>query len=109
MEASSSAVSRATGLQNATTLQTGVFVICAINALWSLAGLIANPDFATGDAATSVQVLGVDFNGWHAVSGLLIFIPGMYLARRDDWARLFAIVAIPSIAIPGVWALLDNQ
>jgi hypothetical protein len=108
MEASSSAASRATGLQHATRLQIGVFVICAINALWSLAGLIANPDFATGDAMTAERVLGVDFNGWHAVSGLLIFVPGMVLARRDDWARLFALVAIPSIAIPGIWALIDQ-
>ena len=44
--------------------------------VWSVPGLIANPDFHIGDSATSVRVLGVDMNGWHAVSGFLVAIPG---------------------------------
>lgn len=63
-----------------------LFVACALQTLWSVAGLIANPDFSTGQAATSVQVLGVDFNGWHALSGLLVFVPGLYAAWREEYA-----------------------
>lgn len=90
-------------------LQRGVFVLALINAAWSLAGLIVNPSFATGDGLTGERVLGVDFNGWHAVSGLLIFVPGLYLARRPDWARLYALALIPAVLGPGIWALLDTS
>ena len=31
--------------------------------VWSVPGLIVNPDFSIGDSATSVRVLGVDMNG----------------------------------------------
>jgi hypothetical protein len=41
---------------------------------WSVPGLIVNPDFHIGTDATSVRVLGVDMNGWHAVSGFLVAI-----------------------------------
>ena len=55
--------------------------------LWSIPGLIVNPDFAIGDDATSEVVLGVDMNGWHAVSGFLIAIPGLLVASRPTWRR----------------------
>jgi hypothetical protein len=87
----------------ATTLQRGVLVLSLINTTWSVAGLIANPDFATGDAATSVQVLGVDFNGWHAMSGILAFAPGILIARSDELSRLYVLVLIPvGFVIPGL-------
>ena len=76
---------------------------------WSIAGLIANPDFATGDAATSERVLAVDFNGWHAVSGFLIGIPGLYAAMRASWAALFSLAAAGSLIATAVWALADAQ
>ena len=50
--------------------------------LWSIPGLIVNPDFSTGDTASSVQVLGVDMNGWHAVSGFLVAVPSLLVATR---------------------------
>jgi hypothetical protein len=94
----------------ATTLQRGVFVLSLVNTTWSVAGLIANPDFATGDAATSVQVLGVDFNGWHAMSGILAFAPGLLIARSNELSRLYVLALIPlGFVIPGVWALVDTQ
>jgi len=49
---------------------------------WSVPGLIINPDFAIGDSATAERVLGVDMNGWHAVSGFLIAIPALLAAAR---------------------------
>ena len=57
--------------------------------VWSVPGIIVNPDFATGDAATAERVLGVDMNGWHAVSGFLVAIPGFLAALRRDWSALF--------------------
>jgi hypothetical protein len=77
--------------------------------LWSVAGLIANPDFAIGDEATSELVLGVDMNGWHAVSGFLITIPGLFAATRRDLAAVFCVFAAGGLIATGVWALLSEQ
>jgi Domain of unknown function (DUF4383) len=77
--------------------------------LWSVPGLFVNPDFATGDAATSKLVLGVDMNGWHAVSGFLIAVPAFWFATRADRAALFVPLAAASLIATGVWALLDKQ
>jgi hypothetical protein len=57
--------------------------------VWSVPGLIINPDFAIGDDATSKLVLGVDMNGWHAVSGFLITVPAFLVARRPYLATVF--------------------
>lgn len=77
--------------------------------LWSVAGLIANPDFATGDSATSELVLGVDMNGWHAVSGFLITIPGLFAATRRDLSAIFNVFAAGGLIATAVWALLSEQ
>jgi hypothetical protein len=75
--------------------------------LWSLAGLIANPDFAIGDSATTERVLAVDMNGWHAVSGFLVTIPGLFAALRRSWAALFNVAAGLSLSATAVWALIE--
>ena len=90
-------------------LQVSVLVVSAIHVLWAIAGLIANPSFATGEAATSVPVLGMDYNGWHAVAGLSLFVPGLLLARRPTWSRLFVIAVIPSGVLPAIWAFFDDR
>jgi Domain of unknown function (DUF4383) len=77
--------------------------------LWSVAGLVANPDFATGDSATAERVLAVDMNGWHALSGFLVAIPGLFAALRPDWSALFNLAAAGSLIATGVWALIDAQ
>jgi hypothetical protein len=76
---------------------------------WSIPGLIVNPDFAVGDSATAVRVLGTDMNGWHAVSGFLIAIPAILLIRRPDLEAVFLAIAAGSLIATGVWALLDTQ
>ncbi len=83
----------------------GSFVVVA----WSIPGLIANPDFATGEEATSELVLGVDMNGWHAVSGFLVAIPGAFAALRRDWSALFNLAAAGSLIATGIWALADTH
>ena len=93
-----------------TGLQKGVLAVTVVNTAWAIAGLVANPSFATGDAATSVRVLGIDFNGWHAASGLLVFVPGFYFVRKGGLPlRAYVAAMIPSLVGPGIWALFDNR
>jgi hypothetical protein len=77
--------------------------------LWSIAGLIANPDFTIGDGATSVRVLGVDMNGWHAVSGLPLLFAGMLAALRPSWSALFNVGSAFALIVTAVWALDSTQ
>ena len=76
---------------------------------WSIPGLIVNPDFATGDAATSKMVLGVDMNGWHAVSGFLVAVPALIFATRPHRAAIFVPFAAASLIATAIWALLDTH
>ena len=68
-----------------------------------------NPDFATGDAASSVRVLGVDMNGWHAVSGFLVAIPGFFAATRRSISALFDLAAAGGLLFTALWASLSTQ
>jgi hypothetical protein len=58
--------------------------------LWATAGLIAEPSVDFGEGAVTKQVLGVDFNGVHALSGFLIFLPAYYFALRPKWALYYS-------------------
>jgi hypothetical protein len=77
--------------------------------LWSIAGLIANPDFTIGDGATSVRVLGVDMNGWHAVSGFPLLLAGLVAALRPSWSALFNLGSAFVLTVTAVWALNATQ
>src|SRR4051812_45772919 len=77
--------------------------------VWSVPGLIANPDFSIGDSATSVRVLGVDMNGWHAVSGFLVATPGFFAALRRSWSALFNLAAAGALLSTAVWAAASTQ
>jgi hypothetical protein len=77
--------------------------------VWSVPGLIVNPDFSSGDAATAERVLGVDMNGWHALSGFLVVIPVLLVATRPQLAAVMVSAAAVSLIATGVWALLDTQ
>ena len=77
--------------------------------VWSVPGLIINPDFSVGDSATAVRVLGVDMNGWHALSGFLVAIPGLFAALRPSWSGPFVAAAAGALIATGVWALLSTQ
>jgi len=76
---------------------------------WSIPGLIANPDFATGDSANSELVFGVDMNGWHAASGFLVTVPGLFAALRREWSALFNLAAAGSLIATGIWALAETH
>ncbi len=89
--------------------QKGVVVLSVAMLAWSLAGLIAEPSFSTGASAPTERVLGVDFNGIHAISGFLLFGPAFFFALRPTWAVLYALYVAGALVITGVWALLDTQ
>ena len=77
--------------------------------VWSVPGLIINPDFSTGNAATAERVLGVDMNGWHAVSGFLIAIPALVLAPRPHLVARFLPLAAAGLIATAIWALISTQ
>ena len=77
--------------------------------MWSIPGLIVNPDFGVGDSASAVRVLGSDMNGWHAVSGFAIAVPALLLIRRPDLEAVYIVLAASSLIATGIWALFDTQ
>jgi hypothetical protein len=96
-------------MTNWTFVQKAIVVLAGLQLLWALAGFIAEPSFHLGADAPTEKVLGVDFNGYHALAGLLLFAPAFYFARRPDWALYYAIYAAAALFITGIWALFDEQ
>jgi hypothetical protein len=89
--------------------QKGIVVLASLQLLWSLAGLIAEPSVSFGEDAATQRVLGVDFNGVHAISGFLLFLPAFYFALRPKWALYYAIYVAAALFATGIWALFDSQ
>jgi hypothetical protein len=76
---------------------------------WSVPGLFLNPDFSVGDAATSERVLGADMNGWHALSGFLVAVPGLLLLTRPPLLAVFLLLSAGGLIATAVWALFSTQ
>lgn len=89
--------------------QKALVVLAALQLLWATAGLIAEPSFHLGADAPTEKVLGVDFNGIHALSGFLLFLPAFYFARRPDWAFYYDVYVVGALWITGVWAFFTEQ
>ncbi|SOJ55198.1 hypothetical protein MSIMFB_02687 [Mycobacterium simulans] len=89
--------------------QIGLLLICAFHVIQAMIGLIVEPSFATGPNAPTVQLLGMDYNGWHAVAGLALFAPGLVFALRKSWAVLYLVFAAIAGALPGIWAFFSHQ
>jgi Domain of unknown function (DUF4383) len=89
--------------------QKAIVILAAIQLLWALAGFIAEPSFAFGEDAPTERVLGIDFNGNHALAGLLLFGPAFYFALNPKWALYYAIYAAGALIISGIWALFSEQ
>ena len=89
--------------------QIGLLVIAAFHVIQAVIGFIAEPSFATGPNAPTAQVLGMDYNGWHAVAGLALFAPGLVFAMRKSWSVLYLLIAAVAGALPGVWAFFAHQ
>lgn len=98
-----------TGFKGWTFAQYGLLVIAVFHVAQAIVGFIAEPSFATGPDAPTVQILGMDYNGWHAVAGLALFGPGLFFCRRNSWAVLYLLVAAVAGAVPGIWAFFSQQ
>jgi hypothetical protein len=92
-----------------TLAQKAVVVLATLQLLWATAGLIAEPSIDLGEDAVTERVLGVDFNGVHALSGFLLFLPAFYFALRPKWALYYAIYVAGALILTGIWALFDTQ
>jgi uncharacterized protein DUF4383 len=77
--------------------------------VWSVPGLILNPDFSVGDSATVERILGSDMNGWHAVSGFLVAVPALVILPNPRLTALYLVVAAGSLIATAVWALLSTR
>lgn len=89
--------------------QIGLLIICIVHVVQAVIGFILEPSFATGPGAPTVQLLGMDYNGWHAVAGLALFAPGLVFAMRKSWSVLYLILAAAAGALPGIWAFFSHQ
>jgi len=89
--------------------QWGIVVVATLQLVWATAGLIAEPSFDFGDGAATERVLGVDFNGVHALSGFLLFLPAYYFAMKPRWAVLYAIYVAGALLVTGVWAIFSTS
>jgi uncharacterized protein DUF4383 len=89
--------------------QKGDLVLIVVMLAFGTVGLAINPDFATGDAATSETFLWVDWNGWHAVATYALALPGLYLMLRPTWAVFYALYAGSVLVLTGIWAFLDDN
>ena len=90
-------------------VQKGVLAICLFQLGWATAGLIAEPSFDFGAAAPTATVLWVDFNGVHALSGFLLFAPGLLFATRKRWAMLYSWLTAGALIVTGLWALASTS
>jgi hypothetical protein len=89
--------------------QWAVMVLSALQILWATAGLIAEPSIDFGSGAPTEKVLGVDFNGVHAISGYLLFLPAFYFATRPKWAIYYSAYVAVALWATGIWAFFDEQ
>lgn len=89
--------------------QWGLLAISLFHVIQAVVGFIAEPSFETGPDAPTTVVFGMDYNGWHAVAGLALFAPGLFLARRNSWAVAYLLLAAVGGAAPGAWALFSEQ
>lgn len=89
--------------------QKSLLILASLELLWALAGFVAEPSFRVGAGAPTEKVLWVDFNGIHALSGLLLFGPALYFCRRLDWALAYVLYIAAALYITGVWALFEEQ
>jgi hypothetical protein len=89
--------------------QIGLLIICVVHLIQAVIGFILEPSFAIGPGAPTVQLLGMDYNGWHALAGLALFGPGLVFARRKSWSVLYLIAAAVAGALPGIWAFFSQQ
>jgi hypothetical protein len=75
--------------------------------LSGIIGLIVHPDFGTGSELSS-ELFIVDWNGWHAVSTLMLAAIAFIAAVRPVWAVAFLAFNAVANANTAIWALFDS-
>ncbi|MFE5289898.1 DUF4383 domain-containing protein [Nocardia sp. NPDC056611] len=91
-------------------LQGAVFVVGVVHIVWAIVGWIAEPSFAMGEHAPATPVLGMDYNGWHGLAGLLLFTPALLAALRRRWAAWYCVIAaVGGGFVVGIWALFAHS
>jgi hypothetical protein len=92
-----------------TLAQRGLLAICVLHVVQAIVGFLVEPSFAIGPDAPTTPVLGMDYNGWHALAGFALFAPGLYFATRSSWAVAYLLLAAVAGMAPGVWALFSTN
>lgn len=91
------------------TAQILALIGCAAILLWSIPGLFVNPDFGIGSEATAELFLGVDMNGWHAVSGFLIVVPVLLVLRNEQLLPWVMAASASALYATAFWALVSDR
>ncbi|MFT4265459.1 MAG: DUF4383 domain-containing protein [Nocardioides sp.] len=91
-----------------TLAQRGLLAFVILNLGYAVWGLLANPVFGPCADEPRVRVLGVDFNGWHALAGLLLFGPGLLAAPLRAWAVRWCLLAAGVLIATAVWTAFDT-
>jgi hypothetical protein len=89
--------------------QSALLIIAIFHVVQAVIGFIVEPSFAIGPNAPTSQLLGMDYNGWHAVAGLALFAPGLVCALRKSWSVLYLLIAGVAGAMPGIWAFFSHH
>lgn len=90
-----------------TLAQRGSFWLGVFFLVTGTIGMILNPDFGTGSELSSKQFL-IDWNGWHALSALLLAATAFVVAERPLWSVVFLPANAVANANTAVWALFDS-
>jgi hypothetical protein len=96
-------------MEDARGLRISVLVLCVVAIVHDIAALAINPDFGIGANAQTVKFLWVDYNGWHAVAGLGLFVPGLFVWRRAGLTRVYALALVLALLVTAAWGLLDQN
>ena len=86
-----------------------VLVLCVIALVHDGIALAINPDFGIGANAHTVKFLWVDYNGWHAVAGFGLFVPGLFAWRRAALAWAYSLAVVLALLVTAIWGLVDQN
>lgn len=92
-----------------TSLQEVNLVLGVVLLIHSIGGMVVNPDFTVGSDATAETWLLMDWNGWHALSGIVVWSTAIAVSSRADWSRLFAPFVVAAQALTVIWMLFDPR
>ena len=96
-------------MDEARTVRFTVLALCIVILIHDVIALAINPDFGIGANAHTVKFLWVDYNGWHAVAGFGLFVPGLFAWRRTDLAWAYSLAVVLALLVTAIWGLVDQH